>query len=623
MRHLTLLVLFFLSPAARCHAEDAPDRPNILWITSEDNAAQWLGCYGNQQAKTPRLDALAQQSVLFEHAYSNAPVCAVARSTLLNGVYAVTLGTQHMRSRHKVPSTYKPYVTYLREAGYYCTNNLKTDYNQQGKDGTLWDDSSKQAHYRNRPEGSPFLAIFNLTFSHESSLFPKNFEKRRQQGTLPKQPRIDPADIEVPPYLPDLPEVRSDFATYHDTMTEMDRQVGKLLDELEREGLADNTIVFYYSDHGGPTPRGKRYLHDTGVKVPLLIHVPERYRELSPFANGSRQEELVAFVDFAPTLLSICGLEKPEQMQGRAFLGEHRQEASSDDTVFLYGDRFDELIGMRRGITDGRYKYVRRFLPHLPAAPYSYYQFSMPSWTAWKEAWEAGTLEQQFAAVWEAPQPTETLYDTQADPWEVKNLADDPSFAEVLAKMRGKLVETMQETRDTGLIPEGMFQELAKGATINEFAASDEFQVGEVLALAMKASETKAENLPELIESLKSDDPLLRYWSATGCVFLGKEAAPAAEALEHLANDLHATNRIMAARALYGLGNTQSATKYLIAELDAGLNSESAILLMNTLTELDLLDEVPASWVQRTLDDVNANEYLRRFGKRLKGSQAE
>ncbi|MEQ8835269.1 MAG: hypothetical protein RID07_00525, partial [Lacipirellulaceae bacterium] len=302
---------------------------------------------------------------------------------------------------------------------------------------------------------------------------------------------------------------------------------------------------------------------------------------------------------------------------------EHRQEPPSEDTVFLYGDRFDELIGMRRGITDGRYKYVRRFMPHLPAAPYSYYQFSMPSWTAWKEAWQAGNLDQQFAATWEAPQPTETLFDTQTDPWEITNLADDPAYQEVLTKMREQLVETMQQARDTGLIPEGMFQELADGTTINEFAASEKFQVDEVLAIAMKASESKTENLPKLIESLKSDDPLIRYWAAAGCVFLGKEASPSAAALKKLASDSHSTNRIMAARALFGLGETEQSTNLLVAELGKKLNSESAILLINTLTEIDALDQVPASWVKRTLDDVNANEYLRRFGKRLKQSQKD
>jgi N-sulfoglucosamine sulfohydrolase len=227
----------------------AAELPNILWITSEDNAAHWIGCYGNKQASTPRIDQLAGEGIRFTRAYSNAPVCAVARSTILNGAYAVTMGTQHMRSRHLIPASFRSYVSHLREAGYYCTNNGKTDYNFKGKDSEIWDESSRKAHYRNRPAGKPFMAIFNLTMSHESSLFPKEVEMRRKKGIIPRKPRVDPSEIILPPSQPDLPEMRSDAAIYHDCITAMDKQVGELLDELEQSGLAENTIVFYYSDH--------------------------------------------------------------------------------------------------------------------------------------------------------------------------------------------------------------------------------------------------------------------------------------------------------------------------------------------------------------------------------------
>lgn len=239
----------------------AADMPNFLWIVSEDNSSQWIGCYGNTQAQTPRIDALAKDGILFEHAYANAPVCAVARSTLLTGMYAVTQGTQHMRSRYPIPSRYRPYVEYLRHAGYYCTNNAKTDYNIAGKDASWWDESSNKAHYSHRPAGVPFFAVFNIELTHESQLF----ENR------PGPQRIAPADIILPPYVPDLPEMRSDFARYHDRITAMDHRVGELVDELARAGLADDTIVIYNSDHGGVTPRGKRYLEETGVRVPFVV----------------------------------------------------------------------------------------------------------------------------------------------------------------------------------------------------------------------------------------------------------------------------------------------------------------------------------------------------------------
>ncbi len=354
MKRILVLLVVTLSGLAR-----ASDRPNILWIVSEDNAWNTLGCYGNMDALTPRLDALAEESVRFTHAYSNAPVCAVARSTILNGAYAVTQGTQHMRSRHPIPDIYKPYVSYFRELGYYCTNNSKTDYNFKGDDKKLWDASSGKATYKNRPDGKPFLAVFNIEESHESSLFPNVIAKNRKNGIIPETPRMARSEIVLPSYLPDLPEIRNDIAVYQDVITAMDRQVGKVLDELEKAGLADDTIVFYYGDHGGSIPRGKRYLEDTGVRVPLLIRIPEKWRNLSPFPPGSTADEVVSFVDFAPTLLSLAGLETPPQMQGRAFLGTKRVVPSKDHIACLYADRFDEIYGMRRGITDGRWKYIR------------------------------------------------------------------------------------------------------------------------------------------------------------------------------------------------------------------------------------------------------------------------
>ena len=438
---LFLLVLCWLASATWAQA---PERPNILWIVSEDNAAQWIGCYGNKEAQTPRLDALAKQSVLFEHAYSNAPVCAVARATLLMGAYSPTMGTQNMRSRHTIPAElFKPYVSYLREQGYYCTNNAKTDYNIKGNDNSYWDMSSNRAHYKNRPAGKPFFAIFNVNISHESNLFPATIKSNRSKGLIPETPRLDPKTLFLPPYVPDLPEMRADWAIYHDTITAMDKQVGALLDELEKSGQADNTIVFYFSDHGGPTPRGKRYLEDTGVHIPLMVRVPKKWQALAPFSPGQRTKELVSFVDFTPTLLSLSGLKKPAQMQGRAFIGTERVAPAAKPFVFLYADRFDELYGMRRGLTDGRYKYIRRFMPHLPSAPYSYYQMEIPGWAAWQKAWQDGKLTGYHKALWEAPTLTEELFDTQSDPWEIKNLAREPAEAGRLAAMRAQLKKTL------------------------------------------------------------------------------------------------------------------------------------------------------------------------------------
>ncbi|MBT7959943.1 MAG: sulfatase, partial [Akkermansiaceae bacterium] len=514
----------------------ANDKPNILWITSEDNDYGWLGCYGNKQAKTPRLDKLAAGGLLFKHAYSNAPVCAVARSTILNGAYAPTMGTQHMRSRHAIAKKYKPYVSYLKSQGYYCTNRSKTDYNFAGNDKTIWDACSGKAHYKNRPKGTPFFSIFNLTVSHESSLF----NRKKKSGKT----RLDPAKVTLRPYLPDLPGIRSDVAHYHDIITNLDSQIGKILDNLAADGLDEDTIIFYYGDHGGITPRGKRYLKDTGTHIPMLVHVPKKWQHLSPFKLGSKIDETVAFVDLAPTLLSLIGLEKPEQMQGRAFLGSKREEPGKDDVEFLYADRFDEIYGMRRRITDGRWKYIRRFTPHLPAAPYSYYQFGQDGWKDWQKAWKDGKLTGRYKTIWEPNQPVEELFDTHADPWEVKNLATDPAHVERLQNMRACLKKTMIKVNDTGIIPEPMFSELADGKTVTSYAASRKKDMPALVDLAFKASARNPKNLPQFISLLKSEDPVQRYLATLGCVILGKKSSTAENDLNQLLDDKHSAIRV-------------------------------------------------------------------------------
>ncbi|HEX5790897.1 MAG TPA: sulfatase [Luteolibacter sp.] len=574
----------------------AADRPNILWITSEDNASHWLGCYGNTQAQTPRLDALAGEGIRFTHAYSNAAVCAVARCTILNGAYAPTQGTQHMRSRHPIPAFYQPYVSYLREAGYYCTNNSKTDYNFKGNDKAIWDECSNKAHYRNRPEGKPFFAIFNLEISHESSLFDDG-KAKAYHGAAAKQPRIAPTDVTVPPYLPDLPEIRKDIAIYHDIITALDAQVGNLLDELQAAGLAEDTIIFYYSDHGGILPRGKRYLHDTGVRVPLIIRVPEKWAKLAPWGKGSTCDENVAFVDFAPTLLSIIGLDTPPQMQGRAFLGSKRASVEPGLLVYLYADRFDELYGMRRGITNGRWKYIRHFAPSQPTAPYSFYQFGQPGWRAWRQAFQAGKLQPQHAALWQTPAGCEELYDTENDPWEIHNLAGDPQYHKQLADWRKLLRQLMIARLDTGVVPEPMF-DLAAGKPIAEYLAARRNDLPALVDLAMLASSADPKALPELQTKLQSPDALTRYWAAFGCLQLGKTAQTAADNLLALLADEHAAIRITAAESLHLLGKSEG-KRQLLSELDKPASSQTHLLTLNALRHIGATNEIPAATLQK------------------------
>ena len=588
-------------------AVGAESKPNILWITSEDNSAHWLGCYGNEQAQTPRLDALAKEGFRFEHAYSNAPVCAVARSTILNGAYAVTQGTQHMRSRHRIPAKYRSYVSFLREDGYYCSNSSKTDFNFEGNDKKVWDHCAPDAHYKDRPEGAPFFAVFNFTETHESSLFPK----KGKQG----EPRLKAEEVEVPPYLPDLPEVRSDIAKYHDRITLMDQKVGKILDDLEKAGLADDTIVFYYSDHGGILPRGKRYLKDTGVRVPMMVRIPEKFQKLSPFKSGEVVDELVAFVDLAPTVLSLIGLDAPEQMQGRAFLGEKRKEAPKDDMVFLFGDRFDEIYGMRRALTNGRWKYIRRFTPNKPAAPYSYYQFSMPSWVAWQKAWKDGKLSEDHARMWEAPQQVEELFDLESDPWEIKNLAGDPAHAERLAAMRARLKSEMIEVRDTGLVAEPLWGDLIGKGTIADYVAGPDFNIQEIADLAFKSGEVDDAAIDFLLRTeAKLGDSIRQNWVIQACLFRKKALM---ENPEKGLESKDSVNRVMTAELLCETGRKEEGAKALFDELTKDIGPESMLFLSNAIEGQDLTGEVPKKWAKQALADKKSGEYVRRFAERV------
>ena len=306
-----LLCLLLLSLLSASHAADSAARPNILWLVAEDFTSTFAGAYGDPLARTPTFDRLAREGILFERAYSTSAVCAPTRASIITGMYAPSLGTQHMRSNVPLPAWLRYFPAYLRDAGYYTTNNAKTDYNAAVLDGT-WDRNGAQAHYKDRKPGQPFFAVFNFNESHESSL-----HKRFPLTT-------DPAKVRIPAYLPDTPEVRTDIAQYYDRVSAADAKIGEAIAKLEADGLADDTIIFYYSDHGGVLPRSKRFLYENGTHPALAVRFGKNLQHLAPAAPGSRSQELVNFVDLAPTVLSLAGVKAPDYFQGRAFAGAAR-----------------------------------------------------------------------------------------------------------------------------------------------------------------------------------------------------------------------------------------------------------------------------------------------------------
>ena len=583
-------------------------RPNILWITSEDNGC-FLGCYGDEGANTPNLDALAARGVRYTNCYANAPVCAVARSGWITGVPAVTLGTHHMRSHYRIPNSVEPYPRLLREAGYYCTNHTKTDYNTRSFNKEIWDDGSPRAHFKNAPADKPFFAVVNFTSSHESQIFPAAWKD--------KLPPITPeASIKIPPYQVSTPENLLDWRRMYDRNTTMDGQVGELLKELADSGRADNTIVVYCADHGGITLRSKRFLYDSGTLVPLIVAVPPALQHLADGPPGSVNERLVQFMDMPSTWLSLAGVAVPEPMTGSVFLGADMQPAP--ETVYLFSNRFDESPEMRRGVTDGRWKYIRNYEPDRPRFQMLEYPWNQAGQRSqWRE-YSAGRTDPIQSAFYQS-QPTEELYDTDADPHEIHNLATDPAYADRLTKMRTMLIQHALEHRDVGFVPEMLMAEIDSETTLFEWAASIEnYPLAEILPAANLASERNPENLNRLIALLDSDNQIIRYWALLGLRGLGKAAQPAAAAVEKLTVDPRPVIRIPATIVLGNIASTESekstAGSMLINEAQVAEVDVIAHAALEGLKYLDLPEGIEGI----TKDAIVKGQYSERIFNLLK-----
>ena len=558
----------------------AAPRPNILWISSEDNGPH-LGCYGDDYATTPNLDALAAKGLRYLNAWSNAPVCAPARTTIISGIYPPATGSEHMRSNLNLPPGFKMFPQYLREAGYYCTNRSKEDYNLT-KPGQVWDESSRNAHWKNRKPDQPFFAVFNYTISHESKL-----------RTRPHTAVHDPAKVRVPAYHPDIPEVRQDWAQYYDKITEMDTQAGAALKELERAGLADSTIIFYWGDHGSGMPRNKRWPYNSGLHVPLIVHVPDALKALAPegYAAGAASNQLVSFVDFAPTMLSICGITPPPHFHGHAFMGAHAAPAQP----FTYGfrGRMDERNDLVRVVRDQRYIYIRNYNPHKIYGQYIQYMFQTPTTRRWHELYTQGKLQPPQTFFWET-KPAEELYDLHEDRDEVNNLANSADHAAIKAKLRTAQQKLAKDILDVGFLPEIEIHSRSAGRSPYEVGHDPKsYDFDAIFAVAESASMLDDEAIPGLIAKTKDANSAVRYWAAMGLLMRGETAVAAGHAaLSALLKDNAPAPRIAAAEALgrYGkAGDVKAALPVLLAAADGERNPFFVALL--ALNALDAMGE--------------------------------
>ena len=533
------LVVALLVGVARV---EAADRPNVLWLTSEDHGVE-MGCYGDALATTPNVDRLAARGMIYTRVWSNAPVCAPARTTLISGLHATSTGAEHMRSLVAYPAGQRMYPQLLRDAGYYCSNNAKEDYNL-AKPGQVWDDSSRRGHWRHRSPGQPFFAVFNSEKSHESRI-------RSGGGDAVH----DPAKVPVPPYHPDTTEVRRDWARYYDAVSEADADAGRVLAQLEADGLVEDTVVFYFGDHGSGMPRSKRWPYHSGLHVPLVVFIPEKFRDLRPadYRPGGSSDRLVSFVDFAPTVLSVAGVRPPDWMQGRAFLGRFIAPAPE----FLHGfrGRMDERHDLVRSVTDGRYVYIRNYMPHLIYGQHLDYMWQTPTTRVWERLHEEGGLTPEQDAFWNRKAPEE-LYDLQNDPHEVRNLAGAESYAAIKAGLRAAQRAQVMAVRDVGFIPEGERVFRSAGAAPYDLGRDEaRYPLARVLETAELASMLEPSALPALLRAMKDGDSAVRYWGVLGVLMRGADAVAASRAeLGAALGDPCAEVRLTAAQALGQFG---------------------------------------------------------------------
>lgn len=606
---------FVASPALPLVA-DTRRRPNILWISCEDISPQ-LGCYGDPAAITPNLDRLATQGVRFRHAHSTIGVCAPSRSAIITGVYAPSLGTHNMRCSATPPSYIRCFPEFLRSAGYYCTNHSKTDYNF-ATPKEAWDESSAKAHWKNRPANKPFFSVFNLTITHESRILFRGADHIRQTMRLKPAERRDPSKVRVPAYYPDTPEVRRDLANVHELITQMDYEAGDLLKQVEQAGLLEDTIVFFWSDHGVGLPRAKRWLYDSSTHVPLIVRIPERFRWKGQGVPNSWDERLVSLLDLGPTVLNLAGVPVPSYMQGQAFLGPDLKPPRK--YVYAARDRMDERYDMVRAVFDGRFRYIRNFDAHQP-----YYQYMNTS--------EKNATMREIRRVPNPPEPcklfkaprkpVEELYETGKDPDEVRNLAALPQHQSTLRRMRKELDQWMREIHDLGLIPESEIAAMAKryGSEASILQQAGNHDLLPKLLAVVRAGEQQ--NIDGLGNALSDRHAAVRSRAAVQLGALGKIPKDILAKLQGLLHDDSSSVRIRAAEALIRCGE---ASEQPLKTLIEGLTAEVEWTRLEAALALDEIGEAarPALAALRSAIPNDKNRYVARVANctvnRLTGS---
>ncbi len=567
MKRIGLALLLFYVCLSQGRAER--ERPNILWLTFEDSSSYLLGCYGNQDVNTPNIDGLAAKGVRYTNASSNAPQCSPARSTLISGAYSKTFGTEQHRHQYKVPEDIYFYPKYLRQAGYFCTNNSKQDYNCPPESSAgVWDLQGNKATYNSdeRADGQPFFSIFNCGATHMSRLTSHHLEGRRDF----REEGLDPAKLALPPHVPDLPEIRSDYALHLEGIQDVDSWIGIFLEDLKTRGLDQDTIIFVYSDHGGSLPRGKGFVNETGLRIPFIIFAPEKWEHLLDGEPGSENDRLIGFVDLAPTLLSIAGIPTPEHMQGKAFLGDF----ATAPRKFQYGfrcnqeDHFDPF----RSVTDGRFKYIRYYVPQKPLAIRNFFQWGMPSNQAWDRAFLGNRLDGDHRYAFEQ-KPMEALYNIVEDPFEVKDLATDPNYLDTLQIFRRNLSKHIRETSDLGFFPPSRRD---REVDLYSHIRDTSYPLEDLHWIAEQASSQSVQDGEKLIEQLDSSYPEIVYWACLAIAGMPEVAERTDKILRNLAKK---EDPFVAAAAAFAVANDDAYRTQILLEQMRNKSVEAYSLL--------------------------------------------
>ncbi|MDP4680265.1 MAG: sulfatase-like hydrolase/transferase, partial [Cyclobacteriaceae bacterium] len=479
-----------------------------------------------------------------------APVCAPTRSSIITGVFANSLGTHQMRSSYPIPKGFKFYPKYLREAGYYCTNQSKEDYNTINQKDA-WNESGKEASYNNRQEGQPFFHIYNFTISHESSV---------HKSIPTDELRHDPKKVPIPPYHPRTEAMEHDWAQYYDKVEDLDTKVGEVLAEIEEAGLTENTIIFYYSDHGGVLGRSKRFMYESGLKVPLIVSIPKKYQYLAEEMSGSTTDRFVNLLDMAPTVLNLIGSNIPDYMQGKPFLGKNTKKAESS---FGFRGRMDERFDLVRTVRNKEYRYIKNYMPHRIYGQYIEYLWRAPSMKSWEQAYLNGELNETQSAFWKE-KPAEELYNIKDDPHNINNLAADPELSKVLADLRKECQNWQRNIIDVGFIPEPMIERISADTPMYDYVRKDVFPFDRIMETANMATTRNPDHIDELAERLNDSNPIVRYWALVGFAILSDQANLPLDKIRGLINDEEISVRIVASEVLYKTGEKEAALTTLI-----------------------------------------------------------